>query len=127
MKSFPSNNILNDPLKSNTINQILNDVKLNLNTYMTMLCNSTIKDKQILTTNGTQMLLLPEHKLLLEILIKKYPERNLNSKYFIIIYSIEYQTSLYLSYVILAKKKIILITKIYFITIGTYHVPIEIV
>ncbi len=97
MKSFPSNNILNDPLKSNTINQILNDVKLNLNTYMTMLCNSTIKDKQILTTNGTQMLLLPEHKLLLEILIKKYPERNLNSKYFIIIYSIEYQTSLYLS------------------------------
>ncbi len=104
MKSFPSNNILNDPLKSNTINQILNDVKLNLNTYMTMLCNSTIKDKQILTTNGTQMLLLPEHKLLLEILIKKYPERNLNSKYFIIIYSIEYQTSLYLSYVILAKK-----------------------
>jgi len=71
MKSFPSNNILNDPLKSNTINQILNDVKLNLNTYMTMLCNSTIKDKQILTTNGTQMLLLPEHKLLFENLIKK--------------------------------------------------------
>jgi len=88
MKSFPSSNILNDPLKSNAIDRILNDVKLNLTTYTTILCNSIIKDKQILTTNGKQMLLLPEHKLLYENLKRKYPEMNLNSKHFIIRYYI---------------------------------------
>jgi hypothetical protein len=88
MKSFPSSHILNGPLKSNAIDRILNDVKLNLATYTTILCNSIIKDKQILTTNGKQMLLLPEHKLLYENLKRKYPEMNLNSKYFIIRYYI---------------------------------------
>ncbi|CAF4453853.1 unnamed protein product, partial [Adineta steineri] len=37
------------------------------------------KDKQTLTINGKQVLLLSEHSLLYENLKKKYPERNLDS------------------------------------------------
>ncbi|CAF3978277.1 unnamed protein product, partial [Rotaria sordida] len=76
MKSFPSDNILNDPIKRNMINQLLTEIKMDLANYMVILCNSSIKDKQILTTNGIEMLLLPEHKLLHENLKKNYPDRN---------------------------------------------------
>jgi len=81
MKSFPSHNILNDPIKRNMINQLLTEVKLDLTSYMLILCNSIIKDKQILTANAIQMLLLPEHKLLYESLKQKYPDRKLDSMY----------------------------------------------
>jgi hypothetical protein len=83
MKSFPSNNILTDPIKRSIIDQILIDVKMDLTSYMSILTNCIIKDKQILTTNGKQILLLPEHKLLYENLKQKYPERNLNGMHFI--------------------------------------------
>ncbi|CAF2942055.1 unnamed protein product [Rotaria sp. Silwood2] len=76
MKSFPSDNILNDPIKRNMINQLLTEIKMDLTSYMIILCNSSIKDKQILTTNGIQMLLLPEHKQLYENLKKNYPNHN---------------------------------------------------
>ncbi|CAF3050445.1 unnamed protein product, partial [Rotaria sp. Silwood2] len=45
---------------------------------MSLLCNSIIKDKQVLTKNGLEMLLLPEHKLLYEKLKGKYLTRNLH-------------------------------------------------
>ncbi|CAF3683536.1 unnamed protein product [Rotaria sp. Silwood1] len=80
MKAFPSEHVLNDPIKHNLINQLFGEVKLNLTTYMSMLCNSHIKDKQVLTANGKQMLLLPEHKLLYEHLKRKYPDRNFDEK-----------------------------------------------
>ena len=83
MKSFPSNNILTDPIKRSIIDQMFTDVKMNITSYMSILTNCIIKDKQILTTNGKQILLLPEHKLLYENLKRKYPERNLNGMYFI--------------------------------------------
>ncbi|CAF3548944.1 unnamed protein product [Rotaria sp. Silwood2] len=76
MKSFPSDNILNDPIKRNMINQLLTEIKMDLTSYMIILCNSSIKDKQILTTNGIQMLLIPEHKKLYENLKKNYPNHN---------------------------------------------------
>ncbi|CAF4422519.1 unnamed protein product, partial [Adineta steineri] len=63
MKSFPSKNVLNDPTKATVINRILKDAKLNLTTYMSVLSNSIIKDKQTLTINGKQVLLLSEHSL----------------------------------------------------------------
>ncbi|CAF4725759.1 unnamed protein product, partial [Rotaria sp. Silwood2] len=63
MKAFPSKHVLNDPIKHNLINQLFQEVKLSLTIYMSMLCNSHIKDKQVLTADGKQMLLLPEHKL----------------------------------------------------------------
>ncbi|CAF4611378.1 unnamed protein product [Rotaria sp. Silwood2] len=46
---------------------------------MSLLCNSIIKDKQVLTKNGLEMLLLPEHKLLYEKLKGKYLTRNLHT------------------------------------------------
>ncbi|CAF4169956.1 unnamed protein product [Adineta steineri] len=44
---------------------------------MQLLTNSIIKEKQVLTTTGKQILMLPEHKFLYEKLIEKYPERQL--------------------------------------------------
>lgn len=81
MKSYPSENTLNDPIKRNVINKLLSEVKMDLNGYILILNNSIIKDKQVLTSNGIQMLLLPEHKLLYETLQRKYPNLNLNSTY----------------------------------------------
>ena len=75
MKSYPSDNILNDPIKRNTIDRMLTDVKMNLTSYMSILIESVIKDKQILTKIGKEILLLPEHHLLYEHLKNKYPER----------------------------------------------------
>lgn len=80
MKSFPSEEILNDPIKHNMVNQLLTEVNMDLSIYMTTLCNALIKEKQILTSNGIQMLLLPEHKLLYEHVQRKYPSRNFGSK-----------------------------------------------
>jgi len=82
MKTFPSNHILTDPVKRSIIDQILIDLKMNLTSYMSLLTNCIIKDKQILTTNGKQILFLPEHKFLYENLKQKYPERDLNGTYF---------------------------------------------
>ncbi|CAF1086183.1 unnamed protein product, partial [Rotaria sordida] len=78
MKSYPSYNILNDPSKVVVAERILNDLNLNLATYMTILCNSTIKEKQVLTSAGKDLLLLPEHNVLLQHLKEKYPERHLD-------------------------------------------------
>ena len=78
MKSFPSDSILRDPLKSNAIERVLNDLQLNQITYASMLYESVIKDKHILTALGREILLLPEHKGLLEHLKRKYPDRNLD-------------------------------------------------
>lgn len=81
MKSYPAENTLNDPIKRNVINKLLGEVKMDLNDYMLLLNNSIIKDKQVLTTNGIKMLLLPEHKLLYENLQTKYPNLNLSGTY----------------------------------------------
>lgn len=81
MKSYPSDKLLNDPIKHNIINQLFAEAKLDLTSYMLILTNSVIKDKQILTTNGIEMLMLPEHKFLCKDLIKKYPNLNLNRTY----------------------------------------------
>jgi hypothetical protein len=88
MKSYPSNIILNDPVKRNVIDQILIDLKLDLTSYMSTLTSSIIKDKQILTSIGKEMLSLPEHELLLDYLKKKYPQRNFESMLFISIFNI---------------------------------------
>jgi hypothetical protein len=81
MKSYPSNTILNDATKKNSIDRILNDMNTNLTTYTLSLSNAVIKQKQMLSTDAKQVLMLPEHQFLLEILITKYPERQLNGKY----------------------------------------------
>ncbi len=81
MKSFPSHKTLNDPIKRNLIDQMLTNLNIDLTTYMNILNNSTIKEKQILTTIGKHMLLLNEHKVLYENLKTKYPERNLGTIY----------------------------------------------
>ena len=83
MKSYPSNDILNDPIKRSVIGRIFTDVKMNLQNYMTILSNSVIKRKQVLTMIGKQILKLPEHQLLYENLKRRYPERNLASMRFI--------------------------------------------
>ncbi|CAF4099147.1 unnamed protein product [Rotaria sordida] len=54
---------------------------MDLQSYMTILSNSIIKQKQVLTVIGKQILTLPEHQLLYENLKRKYPERNLDSSY----------------------------------------------
>ncbi|CAF4680863.1 unnamed protein product, partial [Rotaria sp. Silwood2] len=77
IRSYPSDTVLNDSLKRNTIDQILNDINIDLTAYMQLLANSTIKDKQILTNTAKQILMLPEHKFLYEKLKEKYPERQL--------------------------------------------------
>ncbi|CAF2102840.1 unnamed protein product [Rotaria magnacalcarata] len=79
IRSYPSDPVLNDSLKRNTIDQILNDINIDLTTYMHLLCNSIIKDKQILTNTAKQILMLPEHKFLCEKLKEKYPERHLEN------------------------------------------------
>jgi hypothetical protein len=84
MKSFPSENILNDSFKRSTIERMLNDTKMDLTTYMSLLCNSVIKDKQILTTSAQEILMLPEHTRLYECLKKNYSKHIPNSKYFVI-------------------------------------------
>ena len=81
MKSFPSDIILNDPVKRATIEQMLIDVKMDLTSYKSVLANCIIKNKQSLTTNGKQILLLPEHQHLYENLKRKYPERNLDGNH----------------------------------------------
>ncbi len=78
MKSFPSNNTLMDPTKRSIIERILNDINLDLPSYMPLLTNSIIKDKQILTITGKQVLLLPEHKFLCEKLKEQYPDRHID-------------------------------------------------
>ena len=83
MKSYPSNDILNHPIKRSVIDRIFTDVKINLQNYMTILSNSVIKRKQVLTMIGKQILKLLEHQLLYENLKQKYPERNLDSMRFI--------------------------------------------
>ena len=83
MKSFPSNNVLNDPTKRSIIDRMFNDITMDLESYMLIFSNSIIKDKQILTITCKQILMLPEHKRLYENLKEKYPELNLNSRYFI--------------------------------------------
>ncbi|CAF3129255.1 unnamed protein product [Rotaria sp. Silwood2] len=82
IRSYPSDTVLNDSLKRNTIDQILNDINIDLTAYMQLLANSTIKDKQILTNTAKQILMLPEHKFLYEKLKEKYPERQLEGMYF---------------------------------------------
>jgi hypothetical protein len=84
MKSYPSNNILNDPSKVVVLERILNDINLNLNSYITILCNSIIKEKQVLTPAAKDLLLSPEHNLLYQHLKEKYPERHLDGDFFII-------------------------------------------
>ncbi|CAF4709135.1 unnamed protein product [Rotaria sp. Silwood1] len=78
MKSYPSNDILNDPIKRSVVDRIFNDAEMDLQSYMITLSNSIIKQKQVLTMNGKQVLMLPEHQLLYENLKRKYPERNLD-------------------------------------------------
>ncbi|CAM4827034.1 unnamed protein product [Rotaria magnacalcarata] len=78
MKSFPSDNILNDPMKRGVIEQIFIDINMDFTGYMSLLCSSIIKDKQILTTAGKQILMLPEHNILYQHLKLKYPNRNLD-------------------------------------------------
>ncbi|CAF2961565.1 unnamed protein product [Rotaria sp. Silwood2] len=78
MKSFPSDYILNDINKRSIIDHMLADIKMNVETYMTSFSNSILKEKQILTTTGKQILRLPEHKILYENSKIKYPERNLD-------------------------------------------------
>ncbi|CAF2876653.1 unnamed protein product, partial [Rotaria sp. Silwood2] len=75
MKSYPSNDILNDPIKRSAVDRIFIDVKMDLQSYMTILSNSVIKEKHVLTMIGKQILMLPEHRLLYENLKQKYPER----------------------------------------------------
>ncbi|CAF4222346.1 unnamed protein product, partial [Rotaria sp. Silwood2] len=53
MRSFPSDTILNDPIKRNIINQLFSEIKMDLTSYILILSNSIIKDKQILTINDT--------------------------------------------------------------------------
>ncbi|CAM2714277.1 unnamed protein product [Rotaria socialis] len=79
MKCYPSTNILNNPVKRQIVEQILNDSKSDLKTYMTNLNNSTIKQKQILTNDSMQVLLQSDNKSLFNNLKQKYPERFLNS------------------------------------------------
>lgn len=81
MKSYPSDKILNDPIKRNIMNDLFTEVKMDLNSYKLILTNSIIKDKQIITTNGIQMLMLPEHKFLCENLKNKYPNLNILCRY----------------------------------------------
>ena len=45
MKSYPSQNILNNPSKVVVLERILNDLHLDLSNYMTILCESIIKEK----------------------------------------------------------------------------------
>ncbi|CAF4053549.1 unnamed protein product [Rotaria magnacalcarata] len=78
MKSFPSDNILNDPMKRGVIEQIFIDINMDFTGYMSLLCSSIIKDKQILTTAGKQILMLPEHNILYQHLKSKYPNLNLD-------------------------------------------------
>ncbi|CAF4122533.1 unnamed protein product [Adineta steineri] len=77
IRSYPSHIVLNDSLKRIAIDQLLNDINIDLTTYIQLLTNSIIKEKQVLTTIGKQILMLPEHKFLYEKLNEKYPERQL--------------------------------------------------
>ena len=80
MKCYPSENTLNNPMKQNGIQQILNDINTNLNQYMQLLLSSIIKEKQVLTTQAKQVLKLPEHRDLMEKLNEKYPQHQIDSK-----------------------------------------------
>jgi len=77
MKSYPSESILIDAVKRDSIEQIFSDIKMDIAGYVSIWTNSTIKDKQVLTKIGKQMLTLPEHKVLYENLLLKYPDRDL--------------------------------------------------
>lgn len=91
MKCYPSTNILNNPVKRQIVEQILNDSKSDLKTYMTNLNNSTIKQKQILTNDSMQVLLQSDNKSLFNNLKQKYPERFLNSMYFTYKHQVTFQ------------------------------------
>jgi hypothetical protein len=82
MKSYPSDHLLNDETKRKIIDRILSDVKMDRTSYMLILTNSIIKQKQILTTSGKEILKLPEHHLLREQLKNKYPDRQFDSMYY---------------------------------------------
>ncbi len=82
MKSYPSDHLLNDETKRKIIDRILSDVKMDRTSYMLILTNSIIKEKQILTTSGKEILNLPEHHLLREQLKNKYPDREFDSMYY---------------------------------------------
>lgn len=81
MRSYPSDFVLNDLLKRNTIHEILSDSNMDLAGYMELLTKSIIKDKQVLTSRGKEILILPEHKLLYEKLKEKYSQHQIQSMY----------------------------------------------
>ena len=74
MKSIPSASVLDDPVKREFIDRVLNDINLNLQQYIDTVNNrSIVKPKQLLTNLGLQLLKQPEHEDLLNQLIKQYP------------------------------------------------------
>lgn len=83
IRSYPSDILLNDSVKRNAINQMLNDINTDLTTYMQLLSKSIIKEKQILTTTGKQILMLPEHRFLYEKLKQQYPDLQFESMSFL--------------------------------------------
>ncbi|CAF1665201.1 unnamed protein product [Adineta ricciae] len=78
MKSYPSNTVLHDPSKVVVVERILNDLNLNLSSYMNILCTCVIKEKQVLTLAGKELLISPEHTFLFHYLNERYPERRFN-------------------------------------------------
>lgn len=84
MKSYPSNNVLNDPSKAVAVERILNDLNLNLSSYTNILCTCVIKEKQQLTLTGKELIGSPEHTFLYHYLNEKYPERRLNGNLFML-------------------------------------------
>ena len=52
---------------------------MNLAGYITILIDSLVKDKHIVTTAGKEVLRFPQHQVLHERLKVRYPERQWNS------------------------------------------------
>ena len=82
MKSYPSDHLMNDETKRKTIDQILNGAALDHTKYMLKLNTSKLKEKQILTAAGIDILNLPEHHLLRENLKRDHPDRQFDSMYY---------------------------------------------
>jgi hypothetical protein len=80
MKCYPSANMLNNSIKQHSIQQLLNDINIDLDGYHNLLTNSIIKEKQILTPAGKEILMLPEHRILIQMLNEKYPEHHIDSE-----------------------------------------------
>ncbi|CAF1253382.1 unnamed protein product [Adineta ricciae] len=78
MKSYPSNTVLHDPSKVVVVERILNDLNLDLPSYMSILCTCVIKEKQVLTLAAKELLISPEHTFLFHYLNERYPERRFN-------------------------------------------------